>query len=223
MNPLASLFQKSPFKPLQEHMRKVISAVDRLPALLAAVLENKGAERDALVDEVCRLESEADEIKHALFDHLPHSRFLPVDRRDVLSIVRHQDLMADIAQDFAILLSFRKSALPPALHEPAARFVAEVVELCRRAARVVDELDELLETSFGGPEASKAFKMIAQVDVDEPLTDGHWRELARMLFAHEAQIGPVDTMYWFHAFRRAGEVAYSAEGACDCIRLLLAR
>ena len=48
--------------------------------------------KQKIVDEICRLESEADEIKNDIRGHLPKSIFMPVDRRDLLEILILQDI-----------------------------------------------------------------------------------------------------------------------------------
>ena len=46
-NPMAALFGKSPFKPLQQHMRMVIECVAEVPALFNALIDQDQAQLEA--------------------------------------------------------------------------------------------------------------------------------------------------------------------------------
>ncbi len=223
MKALLSLFGKSPFKPLQSHMEKVRECATRLSPLVSAVLGGDEETQKKLVDEICAMESEADKIKNDIRSHLPRSLFLPVDRRDLLEILAFQDAMADTCQDIAITLTLRKASLHADLKKPLEDLVREVTTTCARAADVTQELDELLETGFGGKEADRVLKMVDQIDADETIADDTAIVIARKLFELERQLEPVDVMYWFHMFRRLHELADLADSAGNRVRLLLAR
>ncbi len=46
-NPMAALFGKSPFKPIQEHMRIVTECVAEVPALFQALMDGDQAKLEA--------------------------------------------------------------------------------------------------------------------------------------------------------------------------------
>ena len=146
MRALMALFGKSPFKPLQAHMEKVRECVERIRPLFDALLAGNRDEVEKLVNEICRLESEADAIKNDIRGHLPKSIFLPIDRRDLLEILDHQDSIADISQDIAVLLTLRDLQFHPDLKEPLDNLLKEVTTVCQLAADITREFDELLET-----------------------------------------------------------------------------
>ena len=98
MRAILSLFAKSPFEPMKAHMEKAHECAKRIEPLFAAVLSKDQEAVKKIADEISRLESEADEIKHDIRNHLPKSLFLPIDRRDLLEILHIQDAIADIAQ-----------------------------------------------------------------------------------------------------------------------------
>ena len=103
-NSMAALFGKSPFKPLQQHMRVVIECVGEVPALFAALIEGNEAQLEVQKEKIFAKEGEADTIKNELRSHLPRSLLLAVDRRDLLELLAMQDTIAGIAQDIAGLL-----------------------------------------------------------------------------------------------------------------------
>ena len=72
-NPIAALFGKSPFKPLQQHMRIVMECVAEVPALFQALIDD---DQDRLEEQKNRIfikEGEADAVRADMCDHLPLS------------------------------------------------------------------------------------------------------------------------------------------------------
>lgn len=224
MRALLALFGKSPFKPLQSHMEKVRACVERIPQLFALVLADEDEEtQEGLVQEICRLESEADAIKNEIRSNLPKGVFLPVNRGDLLDILSHQDAIADTSQDIAVTLTLRKLSFHPGLREPLDELLVEVTKVCFLAADIIRELDELVETSFGGHEAEKVLKMIDRLNTDESVADGVGVRIAKKLFTLEKELGPVCVMLWFRVFRQVSELAHAAERLGNRLRLLLAK
>ena len=95
------LFGQSPFKPLQEHVRVVVTCANEVLPLFQAVKDNNLENVEKVRTRIYALENEADTIKNELRTHLPKSMFMPVDRRDLLEILDLQDSIADTAQDIA--------------------------------------------------------------------------------------------------------------------------
>jgi predicted phosphate transport protein (TIGR00153 family) len=223
MQALAALFGKSPFQPLQLHMEKARACVKRMRPFFAAVLDGDDEKQARLVEQICRLESEADVIKNDIRNHLPKSMFLPVDRRDLLEILANQESLADTAEDIAVTLTLRKMSFHPELEAPLEELLGGVTKVCFLAADIIQRLDELVETSFGGPEAEKVSEMIDRLNVEETITDDIGARIARKLFALESELGPICVMLWFRVFRQLGELATIAERLGNQLRLLLAQ
>lgn len=223
MNPLLNLFGQSPFKPLQEHMRLVVRCADEVPGLFEA-LHSKDTDRlEEGRDRIFKLENDADEIKNQLRAHLPKSMFMPVDRRDLLEILDLQDSIADTAQDIAGMLVVRRLTLPDPMRRPLIGLTKRCVDACHQLAAIMEELDELLETGFRGPESDKVMKMIAELNRIESDTDIRAIETMRVLFAHEDEIGAVSTIMWDRVIHWIGDLANFSERAGNRHRLLLAR
>lgn len=222
-NPLANLFARSPFGPLQDHMRIVERCVGELPALLDSVEAGDGGAARARRAEVFRLEHEADEVKNSIRSALPSTLFLPVARRDLLDLLATQDAVADAAQDAAGLLGMGKLRFVPAMAAPLRAFLLEVVEVVGHARALVEQLDELVEVGFRGKEAEKLLVMIDEVSVRESVTDAQGAELVDLLFDHEDDVGPLSVVFWYELIRMLGRVADEAENVGDRLRLLVAR
>ena len=55
-NPIAALFGKSPFKPLQQHMRIVMECVGEVPALFQALIDDDQEQLGELKNRIFRIE-----------------------------------------------------------------------------------------------------------------------------------------------------------------------
>ena len=117
MRTIASLFGKSPFVPLQSHMRKVAECVDGLGALFTAFLEGDHALIAELARKISKTEHEADLVKTDIRNHLPRGLFLPIDRGKILDILSTQDEIADTAENVAVLCTLKNLKVPESVNE----------------------------------------------------------------------------------------------------------
>ncbi len=222
-NPFASLFGRSPFKPMQQHMGVVARCAAEIPGLFEALCRGDSAAVHAAKETIFALEEEADGIKNELRAHLPKSLLMPVDRRDLLEVLDMQDSIADTAQDIAGLLVERPMEVPETLKEPLVQLAARCVDACDRAAAIIGEFDELVESGFRGRESDKVSEMVDELSVIEAETDELGMALSRELFAREDEIKPVSVIFWYQLIQWIGDLADYAEKIGNRLRLLMAR
>jgi predicted phosphate transport protein (TIGR00153 family) len=222
-NPIGALFAKSPFKPIQAHMRVVKECVAEVPGLFQALIDANQEELEARKNAIFDKEHEADELKNELRTRLPKSLLMPVDRRDLLSVLGMQDSIADTAQDIAGLLVERDMEVHPDMKEPLVKFVQRCVDTCNEAAAIIEELDELVEMGFRGREAGRVEDMVAKLNTIEDETDEMGMALTRTLFAKEDDMKPVSVMFWYQLIQWIGDLADYSEKVGDRLRLLIAR
>ena len=223
ISPLANLFGKSPFKSLQEHMRVSLDCAQEVRSLFESL---SSGDQEGVVTTKLRIfekENEADKIKNELRTHLPKSMFMPVDRRDLLEVLKMQDSIADTAQDIAGLLVERPMQLPEPLKEPMLAFVSRCIDACQQAADTIEELDEVVETGFRGREMDKVEAMVDSLNQIEHDTDEMEQELANILYKHEDDMNPISVMMWYQIIEWIGDLADYAEKVGDRLRLLIAR
>lgn len=221
-NPMAALFGKSPFKPMQEHMRIVLECVSEVPALFQALVDGDQAKLEAEKDLIFEKEHNADLLKNELRGRLPKSILMPVDRRDLLDVLGMQDSIADTAQDIAGLLVERQMEVPEGMGEPLMKLVNRCVDTCQQAGKIIEELDELVAMGFRGREANQVEDMVAELNRIEDETDEMGMQLTRTLFAQEDSIKPVSVMFWYQLIQWIGDLADYAEKVGDRLRLLIA-
>ena len=222
-NTFSKLFGQSPFTALQEHMRVVVECAREVQPLIEALVAGDQALVVELKDRIFEREAEADRIKHELRAHLPKSLFMPVDRRDLLEVLLLQDTIANVAQDIAGLLIERKMSIPEFLRDPLLVLTARCIDTVEHAAKVIEELDELLAIGFRGREVDVVDKMLKELNAIEDETDELGIALARALFDHEDELKPVSVMMWYRIIEWVGDLADYAEKVGDHLRLLIAK
>ena len=222
-NPFVSLFGRSPIGPMQQHIAKAHECAANLMPFFEAVMAQDWAEVARVQQEMVRLEKEADKLKKSVRLNLPKSLFLPVPRSDLLELLSVQDKVANKAKDIAGLMLGREMAIPAELQPLIRSFVQRTVDASAQALKAMNELDELLETGFGGREAKLVETLVEELDGIEDDTDRLQIEVRRTLFKLERDLPPVDVMFLYQIIDWVGEVADRAQRVGNRLEQLLAR
>lgn len=202
-------------------MGKVAECVGKLLDLSEALKQGDIAALENLAREISHLEHEADLIKNDIRNHLPKSLFLPIDRESLLEILSLQDSIADAAEDLAVLFTLYPLELPEAFAVEFLHFLKRNVETVRGVHTIVQELDELLETSFGGIEAEKVRRMVKEVAQQEHEVDLLQRGLLKRMFQLSAAIPPPAFILWMKIFEETACLSNLAEMLGNRIRMTL--
>jgi len=223
MTKLTSIFVKSPFKKMREHMLKVVECVTLLPEFFDAL--HKGDHDQVIVfrDKVYDAEHAADAIKNEMRDNLPRSIFMPINRRDLLDILDLQDSIADTAQDIVTVITNRNMIPPQELREKIMQYLAIAQETCLMVGDISQDFDILIETGFGHKEAERILNMIERLSEKESVADTTGLEISRRLFDVEKQMNPIDVIFWYNVFDLMGDLADYSEKVGNRLRLLLAQ
>jgi len=218
------IFGRSPFKPFQAHMEKVRETMAGLDPFFRVLLAGDRERVREIRKRITKLEHEADLLKNDIRDNLPKSFFMPVDRRDLLNLLHQQDTLADTCEDLVIVATLRDPLpLPAPLHEPLLALLGQSIATSEVACEIIDRLDELLESSFGGPEADAVLERIGRVGQLEYEVDKAAYTLAKEFFRREDEIGPSPLMLWQKVIELIGRLANAAEAVGDHVRLMLVR
>lgn len=220
---ISSLFGSSPIKPLQTHMASVQACVVELIPFFQAVITEDWKEARSQQKKIAKLEGEADKLKRQLRLHLPKSLFMPVSRRDLLEVLTMQDKIANKAKDIAGLITGRKITLPETLHETFIEYVSRCIDASAQAQTAINELDELIETGFGGKQMELVESMITTLDSIEGDTDKIQVTIRSAVFAKEKEMNPVEVMFLYQVIDWVGDVADLAQRVGSRLELMLAR
>ena len=204
-------------------MTIVEQCVDQLIPFFDAVLKEDHNKAKVIYKEISKLENKADALKKKLRLHMPKSLFMPVARRDLLELLLVQDKAANQAKDVAGLIVGRKMVFPENLAKLIPDYSKRCVEACKQAKKVINELDELVETGFAGKEVSIVASIIHELDGIESDTDKLQIKIRAALLKIEKDLPPVDVMFYYKVIEGIGEVADISQRIGSRVELLLAK
>lgn len=220
---ISSLFGSSPVRPLQKHMAAVQECVVELVPFFEAVLNDDWEAAAAQQKKIAKLEGAADDLKRELRMQLPKSLFMPVSRRDLLEVLTMQDMIANKAKDIAGLIVGRKMQFPATVGEQIIAFVTRAIEASQQAQKAINELDELVETGFGGREVELVQSMIRELDIIEGDSDKLEVKIRSALFKLEDELHPVKVLFLYRVIDWIGELADRSQRVGSRLQLMLAR
>lgn len=217
------LFGRSPVEPIQKHIGVCHECAVLLLSFFQAVYRSEWKDARKIQAEIVKLENEADDIQMSIRLHLPKSLFLPVPRSDLLDLLSTQDKIANRAKDIAGIMLGRQMAIPKPLQKPVMDYLKRSLAASEQAVKVINELDELVETGFGGREIKLIEKMITKLNAIESETDHIEIAIRAALFEIENDLAPVDVMFLYKVIEWIGDLADLAQHVGQRLQLLLAR
>ena len=221
MRTLAKLFVKSPFAPLQKHMQDVSLCVEKLKEIFDALIKDDQKSLSRIAKEISKLEAKADTTKNELRNHLPSSLFLPISKGALLEILSLQDDIADDCEDIAVLLTLKNLTLKEELKNDFESFFKSNLETFQLVKVIIEEFDNLLETSFTGREAEKVKSMIDAVALKEHESDVSQRLLLKNVFGNEGLFSHGEFQLWLLIFKEIRALSNTSEKLAHRIRNLL--
>ncbi|WP_339722769.1 TIGR00153 family protein [uncultured Paraglaciecola sp.] len=222
INSFLGVFAKSPLKPLEDHINIVHKCSRALLPFFEAVYAQDWKTAQEKQKAISMMEKQADVIKRELRINLPQGIFMPIQRQDVLDLLTQQDKIANKAKDISGRILGRQLAIPNELHESFLEYLKRCLDATNQAKKVINELDDLLETGFRGRELRLVEDMIERLDNIEDDTDRLQISLRRGLLALEKDLNPVDVMFLYSIIDWVGELADISERVGSRLELMLA-
>lgn len=218
---IARLFGKSPFSPLQTHMKRVSHCIEKLSCIFDVLPKMDLEKIEKLSKDLSELEHEADLTKNDIRNHLPKSLFLPMDRSHFLDILSIQDSIADKAEDIGVLLSFKTLEMYPEIKPYLDELYKKSIAVFSLARTVIEEMDELLESSFGGLGAEKVRALVEQTAFQEHEARQSYRKIMKQLLSLSSAL-PAPAFYlWIRVVEDVGAIAEHSERLANRIRMIL--
>ena len=221
MRTFLNLFGRSPFALLQSHMEIVALCVHLLPDLFDALEKKEYTKVEQIAEQISELEHQADITKNDIRNHLPRSLFLPIDRGYLLEILSMQDNIADSVEDIAVLLTLKPLELLDLFHGDFKIFMLKNIEAFEGAQKIIQEMHELVESSFGGLEAEKVRELVDKVAFNEHEVDLIQRKLLKSLFKSEDQMTFSTFYLWQRIFESMASVSNLSEKLANRVRMTL--
>ena len=217
------LFGKSPISPLQQHMTSVHSCISELRGFMVAIHAQDWDTAESIRSLIGDKEGEADKLKKKLRMGLPSTFMMPFSRRDLLDLLLIQDSIANLTKDVSGLMINRKMMMP----EEIAADMIELTDVCIQtsaaALKAVNELDEVLETAFGNRERRLVSSIISDINDLESRSDKIQHVIRTKLFPLEADLPPVDVIFYYRAVEWLGELADAAQKVGSRLEVLLSK
>ena len=221
INAMARLFGKSPFVPLQLHLDRVADCVEALVFMLQEICDGNDIDISEEARKISKLEHKADLVKNDIRNSLPRGLFMAIDRSQLLEILSLQDSIADRAEDSAVLMAIRPAKMLDAFGGPFREYVDGNIATFHKAKDVMRELDNLIESGFGGAEASSVNDMVDAVAVSEHECDIMQRNLMRLVLDHEMDLTTGDFFIWQRLLHEVAGISNQSEKLANRVRMLI--
>lgn len=218
---ILKLFGRSPFTPLRTHIEKVAACVYLLEGLFESIEKGEFAQAESIANQISKLEHDADLTKNDIRNNLPKTVYLPMDRGNLLEILSLQDSIADVAEDIAVVATLKPLTMFPDIYDDFRAFLHKNFEAFEGVKMVMEELHELLESSFGGVEAQKVRTMIDNVAKKEHEVDILQRQLLKDIISKEEELTFVSFSLWLKVFELIASLSNISEKLANRVRMSL--
>jgi len=222
--PILNTIYKNPFDGLEHHSKKIDECVLHMKGCIEAYLEGDFDRVGVEKNRVSRVEHEADLIKANIRAHMPKSIFMPVPKDQFHMLLHDADSILDYAEDVAVLLTMKRTKIPPEISKKFIHLAGKVTESVEAFQDIMGNMENLLETGFRGPERDNAKDMIKRVHLLEHEADVLEFSLSKDLFNMDPSLmDPLSVVHLLKVVDRLGQVADKAENAADRIRAMMAK
>ena len=223
VNPILNLFGHSPIKPLQNHMHTVLQCVELLIPFFQSIIKEDWETVEAIYNSIAEFEGQADNQKQDIRLHLPKSLFMPINRSDLIHLLSKEDKICNTAKDIAGIMLGRKQVVPKKIVIDMAAYVKSAVSVAVEAKVVIDELDELIGSGFGGREIDRINRCITKLERAEDKNDKRQITLRAKLHEIENSLPPINAMFMYKTIEAIGNLADHAQSAGEQIQVIIAR
>ena len=146
---------------------------------------------------------------------------MPVERVDLERFISSQDNIADKAEDFAVILTLRKTKLHPDVMDKFFDFVEQIFQVTGTLLTAAVELSNLAEASFSGAEAKVVLTLLKGLNEEEWKADRMARSLSKDVYKLEAELDPITIIFYEKMILSLGAIANEAENAGDMLRTMI--
>jgi hypothetical protein len=221
MRTIARLFSRSPFSPLQTHLKKVGLCFNALSDVFTKLNSYDLKSLEKASSEISKLEHDADITKNDIRNHLPKSLFLPIDRGQFLEILSLQDTLADKCEDIAFIMTLHPIGELESLKLDIITFFDKTQAVFKSAVKIIQEIDELLESSFGGQEAEKVKAMVEVTAHLELEVSRMQKTLLKKLYSEGKTLSAPGFNFYSSLINEIALLSHTAEKLAHRVRMVL--
>jgi hypothetical protein len=147
----------------REHLNLTQTAVEELHKMVCDACESS-LTKQTLYDKISDVEMKADELRRDMINILTESEISPIERQDLMDLVRAIDWVADWSREAGrILVIIPFESAPDAMKKS----VQDMTKACIKCVRLLKAcVDALLENRHNALELANEVEMV-EVDIDE--------------------------------------------------------
>lgn len=199
---------------MRRHLATTMNAVEDLEKAVKASVDLNEKEAKAAIERVTNSEKEADSLRRAVMTDLAGGEMPPVDREDLMHLMKRVDMVADWCRESTrILAAVPMNDVPEKLREAVVKMVEGAKECAAALYRCINRMAEKPE------EAMKAADEVERLE--EKVDDLH--ENARRLLAKEEKLNVGAAVLMNELYDSVEMVADWCEDACDQVRIIVVR
>lgn len=222
MRSILNIFVDSPMDALEDHSKKVIETTDRLSEMLDFYLEGNCGKAEEFCQLIDDLEHDADKMKQQFQVVLPNSVVIQLDTNDLLSFLKAQDGIANIAQNAAHWMTLRSSEDVPEEIKNELRDLMKMSLKCIRSyENVMASLEKVEMTSYSKVEIQKLVEQIPEIEKQEYEVDVCEIRVLKTIFSYEKEIGGAAVYHLARLVDNIGDIADQTARSVDIMRKIL--
>jgi len=199
---------------IQRHLALTTGIVEDLEKAIMAAIKSEEKEMRICIERVATSEREADALRRKVMDEVSKGELSPVDRADLMDLVKRVDMVADWSRE-----STRVLGAIPMEHVPKS-IKDEFVEMVKSVKECVASLQKCVNKMMTKPE--EALKAADDVEREEEKVDDI-HEKARTLIGKEDLPKAGVAVLVSQLFEAIEMIADACEDTCDQVRVIMIR
>jgi predicted phosphate transport protein (TIGR00153 family) len=199
---------------IQRHLALITGIIEDLEKAIMAAIKSEEKEMHICIERVASSEREADALRRKVMDEVSKGELSPVDRADLMDLVKRVDMVADWSRE-----STRVLGAIPMEHVPSS-IKDEFVEMVKSVKECVASLQKCVNKMMTKPE--EALKAADDVEREEEKVDDI-HEKARTLIGKEDLPKAGVAILVSQLFEAIEMIADACEDTCDQVRVIMIR
>jgi len=201
-------------KTIQRHLALTTGIVEDLEKAIKASIKEDRKEKQECIKRVVNSEREADALRRKVMDDVSKGELSPVDREDLMHLVKRVDMVADWSRESTRVLN----ALPME-HVPR-KIQREFIEMVKSVKECAVSLQKCVNKMMVKPE--EALQAADAVEREEEKVDDIHEKARKLLGKEELPRAGVAILI-SQLFEAMEMIADACEDACDQVRIIMIR
>ncbi len=199
---------------VQRHLALTTGIVEDLEKAVDAAIRKNEKETQKYIKRVTNAEKEADKLRRKVMDDVSKGELPPVDRADLMDLVKRVDMVADWSRESTrVLVAIPMEKVPMSIKD-------EFMEMVQSVKHCAISLRKCVNKMMAEP--GKALQAADAVEREEEKVDGIHEKARILLGKSDLQNAGVAVLVG-QLFEAIEMIADSCEDACDQVRVIMVR